>query len=143
MSKDYSYATLSDEDMIVQEVLKVAQENLQYNPTLAHVDPEAVRRWVLDALHLKRVIMHGQYMVIFCVCPLWYTQETYLFEDVVLRMPYGKGGDLRRIPAILEEIARVNNCKGVIAGDMLSGRMSSIYQRAGYSAFTKNFLMEL
>lgn len=90
----------------------------------------------------KAALIGGGYLLIYDHGPTWCSDETFLFEQLLVRMlPVGT---FNAALADMVDLARHHGCKGVITGNgVLRPGLQRMYERAGFRHFNQSFYMEV
>ena len=104
---------------------------------LALVSHNAVR--VLRSFEDNHVIG----VMVWGVTNFWWSQEPFLFEDLVLAVDPEYHGFAREAIKALEVLAKEKHCKGILSGCLLQERPQMVlnsYRKAGFTEVIPNML---
>ncbi len=92
--------------------------------------------------HVKAVIVAG-YVIVYDTGCVWYSDAIFLFEEMVLRLGDAPG-PVADVPALLQALAHLYGCAGVIAGNAIHRKgLTRVYEKAGYVPVATRFYKEI
>ena len=100
------------------------------------IDPYMVRQ-VLINKHpdIHSIIVEETYLVSFALAKLWFTEEYFIEEKLVIRAYKDGKADFNSVIDALEHTARMTGAKGIITGTLMAPNnraMSRLYQKRGF-----------
>ncbi len=111
------------------------------HPFAAHAAVDEGYNAIMNG-HIKAVIAAG-YVVVYDIGSLWYSSAQLLIEEMVLRLGEVPG-DVAAVPAMLDELARLYGCQGVVSGNAIQRPgLSRVYEKAGYMPVATRFYKEI
>ncbi|CAB3697882.1 hypothetical protein LMG3458_02488 [Achromobacter deleyi] len=92
--------------------------------------------------YIKAVIA-AEYVIVYDTGNLWYSSALLLFEEMVVRLGDAPGA-VSEVPALLDELAGLYGCAGVISGNAIARPgLTRVYGKAGYSPVATRFYKEI
>jgi hypothetical protein len=123
-------ATQHDVETILTVLRKVWAKSPA--PQMKFVDPVSAECGIRDAVHNNRAVIDGDFFVMFDVGKVWYSNETFLIEELVLRISHddltGPSTAVKTLDALKERF----KCAAIFAGDTQVQAMTNHYIRGGY-----------
>jgi len=120
---------------------------LWHTTSAAHmgmVDVDVALAYLRDACESGRVLVVGDYAVLWDTGNEWYSSKPYLIEQLVIRLGYNHPSVLiDDAVRALESLAKQLGCAMIAAGDTQTGRMVPIYQRNGFRTIGTQLVKEV
>lgn len=109
---------------------------------MAHADEDAANRSVYRAIEDGRAFVVDGYFIMVEVGRDWYTFDTYLIEQIILKIGPSERNDVGMAVRALDDIAKRFNAKAIAVGDTQMGMMLPHYQAAGYKVLGTQLFKE-
>lgn len=110
-------------------------------PQMKYANPDAAERSVRRAIAEGRAFIAFGFFIMVDVGSDWYTDETYLIEQIILRV-YDTADKVGAAVSCLDLIAAKFGCVLTVVGDTQVGYMTPHYTRAGYSPLGTQLVKE-
>lgn len=84
------------------------------------------------------------YLYLFAICNQWWTPDKFLCEEFVIRIDdKDESPPAEQAIAFLDQLAKVNECRFIVASDFLSGQLDGAYKANGYRPMGTTFIKDL
>lgn len=126
-------------------LIKVALLNMLAKstaPQMKHADINTALFYIRLASSTQKAWLVDGYLVLYDVGSDWYSDKTYLIEQLILRV-YKTEAPVEVAINFLAERAKFHGCVMVAAGDTQCGIMTPKYQAAGYSVLGTQLYKEI
>lgn len=110
-------------------------------PQMKYADPIVAERSVRRAIKQGRAFICCGFFIMVDVGCDWYSEHSYLIEQIILRV-YDTGAPVTRAIDALDEIAAELGCVAIAVGDTQVGYMTPFYQLAGYKTLGTQLMKE-
>ncbi len=103
--------------------------------------PSTIYRQIITG-EIKAAIV-GKFLIVYEYGPSPLLSSNILFEVIVVRLG-SLPGDLSVIPKALEALARLHDCKHVVAGNSIRHRaLDRVYERGGFKPLARQLMKEV
>lgn len=132
-------ATQHDVEQILSVLRKVWAKSPA--PQMKFVDPVSAECGIRDAIHNQRAVIEGDFYIMFDVGKVWYSNDTFLIEELVLRIDNtGQSPDVA--VKALDVLRTRFKCAAIYAGDTQAQVMTNHYIRNGYVLLGNQLMKE-
>lgn len=122
-------------------LLKIQEKNPLKQMVQADID--TAMAYVEDAVRDNRAyIVDDTFFVMFDVGTLWFSQEKFLLEQLVLRISSNNFHVGNAVDALIE-LAKFHGCTRVVVGDTQRGLMTPHYRAAGFEDLGTQLIKEI
>lgn len=132
-------ATQHDVELILIALRKVWAKSPA--PQMKYVDQVSAECGIRDAIHNQRAVIEGDFYIMFDVGKVWYSNSTFLIEELVLRI-VNTGQSPSVAVKALDVLKDRFKCATVIAGDTQVQAMTNHYIRGGYVLLGNQLMKE-
>lgn len=122
-------ATEADVDAAMRSLIRMREKNP--GKQMQYTDVDTARDYITNQMHNRRAVVVDDYFILFDIGSPWYSNESFLIEELVIRTGTGRSPPSVAVAA-LDELREMYGCKAVIAGDTQIGAMVPHYKAAGY-----------
>jgi hypothetical protein len=113
---------------------------------MTHVHTPTAQAYLEHAVRSRRVWSIGAYIVVVDTGPEWWSKDSFLFEELIIR-DTNPSDDTWALADVLTEalpqLARDYGCVGIVCGDAQRGLMDEKYLAAGYARTGSQFYKEV
>jgi hypothetical protein len=130
----------TDVEFVVSALARMREKNP--GKQMQYTDIATAQAYIESAVDrdLTRVI--GGYFIMFDVGMPWYSQESFLLEDLIIRI-YPTEFPVKVAIDALSTIAREYGLKAITAGDTQIGHMVPLYHASGFVTLGTQLIKEL
>lgn len=132
-------ATQHDVELLLIALRKVWAKSPA--PQMKYVDQVSAECGIRDAIHNQRAVIEGDFYIMFDVGKVWYSNSTFLIEELVLRIVNTGQSPAVAVKA-LDVLKDRFKCDAVIVGDTQVQAMTNHYIRGGYVLLGNQLMKE-
>ena len=122
--------TLAELDLICDAVGRLYGESVA--PQMEHADLDKACAYMYDAWYNGKLLIVGDFAVLFSVGTTWYSSTIMVFEELVIRFRKEVGNPVSDVVPLLDNVREEYGAKAIITGDAQRGLMAPVYLNAGF-----------
>jgi hypothetical protein len=112
-------------------------------PQMRYANCSKALEWLDERWCRRELYVTGNYAVVAVPGMIWYSSDSFLMEQLVIKFRDTEDTPIDSVPLLLEEIARKEGCAAVISGDAQRGLMEPVYTRAGFVPVGRQFIKDV
>lgn len=137
MNLDYLLPDASEVQLIYSSVIRLYGESKA--PQMDYADLNAACSHISDAWGNDRLVVVGDFALLYDVGKMWYSSSPMIFEKLVIRFRKEVGNQVDDVVPVLESLRLKHKCVAIVTGDAQRGLMRPVYTRAGYVPVGEQF----